>query len=151
MADGAGPARVRPGDIERLIVGHTRGLDYTLDVPGTHYSGLTYNHLLAILADQGKDFAANTATLRRHVATTCRLAFEGATRLPTARELDRTIAAAVIDWIEARFEYRVRDERIRLNTNAYQRAKRKAGFLGPVGIRTGALLDAVKRARVILH
>ncbi len=152
MADGGlSTRRVTPGEIDRAILGHTRGLDFGIDVPGTHYSGLAYNHLLSILADQGKDFAANTATLRRHAATVCRLTFEGATRLPTTTEIENVISAAVIDWIKKRFRYEVRDERIRLNTNAYQHAKRKAGFSGPVGVRTGALLEAVDRARVILH
>ena len=140
------------GEIERLIRLYSQSLQYTVEVPGTHYSGLTYNHLLAILADQGKDFAANTATLRRHTATVCRLVFDGATRVPSAAEVERVVKTATLDWILKRFRYEVRDERIRLNTNAYQRAKRRYGFMGPVGVRTGALIAAVAQGgRIVIR
>ena len=153
MADGGPwPRRATPGEIEQIIRAHTGHLEFTLDVPGTHYSGLTYNHLLAILADQGKDFAANTATLKRHTATVCRLVFDGATRVPSAAEVERVVKTATLDWILKRFRYEVRDERIRLNTNAYQRAKRRAGFMGPVGVRTGALVAAVAQGgRIVIR
>lgn len=151
MADGGLTSRpATPGEIEGAIRRLTSSLTYELKVPGTHYSGLTNEALLEILAAQGKDFAVNNATLRRHVATTCRLAFEGARRLPTVSEIETVQRAAILDWITKRMRYEVRDVRIRLNTNAYQRAKRKAGYSGPVGIRTGALYEAVERARVVI-
>lgn len=151
MADGGFSHRVTPGEVEALIRRLTANLNYTLTVPGTRSNGLTNQALLEILAEHGRDFAKNNATLRRHVATTCRLAFEGATRLPTRSEIEAVERAAIIDWILKRFRYEVRDVRIKLNTNRYQRAKARAGFDGPVGIRTGELVDAVANARVTLR
>jgi len=152
MADGGfAPHRVTAGEVEALIRRMTADLDYTLNVPGVRRGGLTNQALLEILAAHGRDFARNSATLRRHVRTTCRLAFDGATRLPTRSEVEAVEKTAILDWILKRFRYEVRDVRIKLNTNAYQRSKRRAGFDGPVGVRTGELMDAVERGRVILH
>lgn len=152
MADGGiSTRRVTPGEIEALIRRLTGQVEFALDVPGTRRGGLTNQALLEILAAHGRDFARNNVTLRRYVATSCRLAFEGATRLPTRSEVEAVEKTAIIDWILKRFRYEVRDVRIKLNTNTYQRAKARAGFSGPVGVRSGELVDAVARANVILH
>ena len=42
------------GEIVRAIRDAVRGIEVALQVPGIHYSGLTYDHLLAILAAQGR-------------------------------------------------------------------------------------------------
>lgn len=151
MADGGqSPRTPTRSELAATIRRLSPSLDFVLKVPGIHYGGLTNQELLDILAKNGRDFATNNATLKRHVATFVSLALEGATRLPTQHEVDQLRATATLGWIIKRMDYEVRDVRIRMNTNTYQRAKRKAGFLGPVGVRTGALREAVQRARVAL-
>ena len=54
----------RPHEIDAAIRVLTRTLRYEIEVPGLHYSGLTYEHLLEILDRQGRPFSANTRSLR---------------------------------------------------------------------------------------
>jgi hypothetical protein len=68
--------------------------------------------------------------------------------MPTVAEVERLQAAAVLEWILKRVDYEVRDVRIPLLTPAYQKRKRAAGFLGPVGVRTGAWREALMAATV---
>lgn len=152
-ADGSVPAHsvATHGQIEEVIRGLARSLDFRLEIPGTHYSGLTNQQLLDVRIREGRPFDANNATLRRHVGTFLRLALEGARRMPSDAEFEHLMQAAVLEWIIARIDYKVRDVRIRLLTNAYQKRKRAAGFSGPPGVRTGAWLDAVHRARVVIQ
>lgn len=152
MADGSFASRApTAGELNAAIRRLSPSLDFVLRVPGTHYGGLTNQELLEVLAANGRDFAANNATLKRHVATVVSLALEGATRLPTQHEVDKLREAATLEWILKRLNYEVRDVRIKMNTNDYQKLKRKAGFDGPVGVRTGALREAVQKARVVLQ
>lgn len=123
-------------------------LEYEIAIPGTHYSGLTNQALFEILARQGRDFADNNRTLRKFVAAEIRNALDGATRLPTPDELDRLGAGFILVWILKRMDAKVRDIRVKALTEAYARAKYKAGYRTPIGTRTGALRDAVSRALV---
>lgn len=123
----------------------TRGLELSLHVPGRHYSGLSYDELLEILADNGRDFAAPTSAMRRHIAAEVSLRFDGARRVPYATELRRAMADAALGWIVRRFAARVRDERLRALTIPYAKAKAKAGYGDrPIGTRTGALAARVE-------
>lgn len=149
MADGATTARAAsPRDVQSAVRRIASALRFEVRVPGTHYSGLTYEHLLQILDDQGRPFLDNTRSLRAHVGLVLGLAFEGARQVPTVRELERVASAALLDWIVRRRFGGDSDVRMRALTPRYREAKGKAGFTGPLGVRTGALRDAVKRARV---
>lgn len=133
------------GEITRAIRDAVRGVEVALQVPGVHYSGLTYDHLLAILADQGRDFDATTPAMRKHMAAEVTIQFENAVTPPTARELKAALAEAALGWIVRRFAGRVRDEHLTALTIPYARAKRKAGYgRNPIGVRTGALAARVE-------
>lgn len=152
-ADGSAPIVYgRPatrGEIDTVIrLFASNALDYTITIPGTHYSGLTNQRLFDILASQDRDFAANTRTLRKFVAAEMRIALEGATRLPTPTELDRLAAPIILAWVLRRMDGLVRDERLRPLTERYAQAKFRAGYLTPIGTRTGALRGAVAAAQV---
>lgn len=151
-ADGAfgrAPSRRDAADLRRAlarVLAAATGGRYRveLDVPGKHYGGLTNNELLAILADQDRDFARATTAMRAHVRATVALRFEGATRLPSTREVEAVMDDAVVEWIVKRFDGKVRDQHLRLLTIPYARAKAKAGYGGsPIGFRTGSLAAAV--------
>lgn len=139
------------GEIERLIRLYAQSLDYTVYVPGTHYSGLTNQQLFDILARQGRDFADNNRALRTYVATELRIHLEGTKRLPTNEELDALAARAVLARVMSRLHGKVRDITVRRLTEAYARAKFKAGFKTPIGVRTGALYYAVAKAAVVIE
>ena len=123
-------------------------LDYEIKIPGTHYSGLTNEHLFEILARQGRDFGHNDPTLRKFVRAEMLLALEGATRLPSEAEFDRLAAGFILAWVLKRMDAKVRDIRVRALTERYAASKLKAGFRTPIGTRTGALRDAVSSALV---
>jgi hypothetical protein len=139
------------GEIERLIRLYAQSLDYTVEVPGTHYSGLTNQQLFDILAKQGRDFADNNRALRTYVATELRVHLEDTKRLPTNEELDALAARAVLARVMSRLHGKVRDITVRRLTEAYAKAKYKAGFRTPIGVRTGALYYAVAKAAVVIE
>jgi hypothetical protein len=155
-ADGYAPERRvgRPataGEIERLIRLYSQSLDYTVEVPGTHYSGLTNQQLFDILASQDRDFAKNNRALRTYVATELRLHLEDTRQLPTNEDLDALAARAVLARVMSRLHGKVRDITVRRLTEAYARSKFKAGFKTPIGVRTGALYYAVSQAAVVME
>ena len=139
------------GEIERLIRLYSQSLQYTVEVPGTHYSGLTNQQLFDILARQDRDFAKNNRALRTYVAAELRLHLEDTRRLPTNEELDALAARAVLARVMSRLHGKVRDITVRRLTEAYARAKFKAGFKTPIGVRTGALYYAVAKAAVVIE
>jgi hypothetical protein len=152
-ADGAPrstPSRRDAADLRRAlarVLSAATGGRYRveLDVPGEHYSGLPHNELLAILAKQDRDFAHATTAMRAHVRATVALHFEGAIRLPSTREVDAVMDAAVVEWIVKRFDGKVRDQHLRLLTIPYAKAKAKAGYGSKsIGVRTGSLVAAVE-------
>jgi len=139
------------GEIERLIRLYAQSLKYTIAIPGEHDGGLTNQALFEILAKQGRDFGANNRSLRNFVATEIRIHLEGTRRLPTNEELDAIGARAVLARIMSRLHGKVRDITVRRLTEAYARAKFKAGFKTPIGVRTGALYYAVAKAAVVIE
>lgn len=133
------------GEIVRAIRDAVRGIEVALQVPGIHYSGLTYDHLLAILAAQGRDFDATTPAMRKHMAAEVTIAFENAVTPPTAKALKAALAESALGWIVRRFAHRVRDERLTALTPAYARSKARDGYgRNPIGVRTGALAARVE-------
>jgi hypothetical protein len=133
------------GEITRAIRDAVKGIEVALQVPGIHYSGLTYDHLLAILAAQGRDFDATTPAMRKHMAAEVTIAFENAVAPPTAKALKAALAESALGWIVRRFSGRVRDEHLTSLTIPYAREKRKSGYgRNPIGVRTGALAARVE-------
>lgn len=132
--------RATPAEIVRAVRGVVRTVTLALEVPGVHYSGLEYDHLLEILASQGRDFDADTETMRSAILAEVSLELENLGRMPTAKAIREAVARAALAWILKRMTGKVRDVRIRRLTMNYARAKRAAGYGGrPIGIRTGSL------------
>lgn len=161
MADGGAP-RSTPtrreladlrGSLARVLAAVTGGRwRVELSVPGRHYSGLSNNELIEILASQDRDFAHATTAMRSHVRSVVAMRFEGASRVPRPREIEAVMDEAVVDWIVKRFDGVVRDQHLRLLTIPYAKAKAKAGYGSKsIGFRTGSLAAAVAdHGRVVI-
>jgi hypothetical protein len=128
-----------------------RVMDWSLRIPGQHYSGLSNQEMLDVRQSEGRDFAADTTALRIAVLATLLVEYEGATEDPSPADIRRTIRDAIVEHVLRRINGAVRDVRIPLLTPAYAARKRKAGKGGePVGVWTGDWRDAVERAEVAI-
>lgn len=124
-------------------------LSWSLHVPGTHAGGVAYNTLLDYLAEQGRDFTADSRPLRAHVRLKLQARFEGYQRAPNATELKREAAAAILEWVLARFDRKVRDVPIKANAPEYIRWKVQHDKRTVPGQSSGELRDAIEdRGRV---
>lgn len=142
------PARkagtVRPTDrgaITRWVRERFRASTWSLFVPGQHPgSALSYDELLDVLEEQGRDFRADSTALDRFVLAELQIRFEELGRIPTVAEFNEAMGLAVLSWITKRFEGKVRDFPRRRLTLRYARDKKRAGYGDrPIGVRTGAL------------
>ncbi len=124
----------------------SRAFHWSLSIPGTHYSGLTNDALLEILAAQGRPFASDTPQLRDHVRDRLVAAFGAAVWEPE-RAVDVT-ARAVREWIVRRIEQQGLDVKLDELDDDYRDAKVAHGFDRRIGIKTGAWLGSVKNATV---
>ncbi len=123
-------------------------LRFTLRIPGTHPSGLSYEELFDILAAQGRDFGADSPQLRGHIRYALREQFDGG-RAPGRAQLRQIAEAAILEWIVSRIETGLRDVPIRPNDPKYRRWKMKHAAYSRVGMRTGALRNRIRdNARV---
>jgi hypothetical protein len=126
-------------------------LRFTLRIPGTHPSGLSYEELFDILAAQGRDFGADSPQLRGHIRYALREQFDGG-RAPGRAQLRQIAEAAILEWIVSRIEMGLRDVPIRPNDPKYRRWKMRNAAYSRVGMRTGALRDRIRdRARVSIE
>lgn len=126
-------------------------LSWTLHVPGTHSGGgPTYNALLGYLAEQDRDFTADTKSLRAHVRLKLQLRFESrVAKVPTVAEMRVVAADAILEWVLGRMDRKVRDQFIRANDVEYGHWKRRVGLDTRPGQATGELRAAIKdRGRV---
>lgn len=142
------PGTVRPvdrGAVTRWVRERFRASTWSLFVPGAHpSSGLTYDELLDVLEEQGRDFRADTTALRRSVLAEVQTRFEELGRIPTVAEFNEAMGLAVLAWVTKRFEGKVRDFPRRALSIAYARAKKRAGYGDrPIGVRTGSLVMRV--------
>jgi hypothetical protein len=140
-------------ELRRIIYAAIRrfseSLSFSVNFPGRYRSGPTFDAVLGYLADMDKNFAADSKTLQNRVRIALMSEYEDADAIPLALEFRETAADAILATIIARFENRLRDVGIASNRDEYTRAKVKAGHDSRVGIRTGALLQAIKdRGRV---
>lgn len=122
---------------------------FELEVPGSHYSGLSNQDLFDVLARQNRMFLKVTPGMRDHARRACLEEFATGDTVPLRIELDETWRAACEEVVEARMEGRLKDVPIRGLTPAYARRKARDGYGGqPVGQRKGRLFAAVARIRV---
>lgn len=129
-----------------------RSLSYSLRVRGVHPSGVTYEALLGYLAEQGRDFTADSPRLREHVAYALVEQFGSDARAPGTQQLRQIAAAAILEWVLARIESGQRDVPIAPNERRYRAWKRVHAPYSRVGMRTGALRDAIRdKGRVAIR
>jgi len=119
-------------------------LTFSLRVPGAHPDGLAYDELLGILAAQGRDFAADSAKLRTHVANALVEQFGDDRRPPGVTQLRQIAAAAILEWVLLRLESQLRDVPIKPNDPAYRAWKKRFAAYSAVGMRSGALRNALR-------
>ncbi len=124
----------------------SRAFHWSLSIPGTHYSGLTNQHLLEILAAQGRPFAEDTPQLRDHVRERLLAAFASA-----AWERSRAVAVAaraIREWIVRRLDEQGLDVELKPLDADYAASKRAHGYSGKIGVRTGAWRGSLAAAVV---
>lgn len=126
-----------------------KALSYSLRVPGVHPSGVRYEDLLGYLAEQGRDFTADSTRLREYVARGLKAEFDDARTPPGVAVIRQFAAALILEWVLNRLEGQLRDVPIKPNAPAYRAWKRKHAAYSAVGMRTGALRDQLRdKARV---
>lgn len=139
------PDRITAAAVTRWVRERARATTWSLAVPGYHPgSDLTYDELLDVLEEQGRDFRADTTALRRSVLADVQLRLADLGRMPLAREFNDAFAAAVLAFIAKRFGVGgfVRDIKPRRLTLAYAKRKAADGYgANPIGVRTGALAN----------
>lgn len=124
------------GEVSRIA----KTVEWSLAVPGRHYSGLAYDELLDVLEAQGRDFRRDTSALRRAALAETQMRLAKLGRAPTWAEFREAYALAVLGFVVKRFEGKVRDVPLRRLTIPYAKAKKAAGYGDrPIGVRTGAL------------
>lgn len=139
------------GDVVQRLRRLVRVMDWSLKIPGEHYSGLSNQEILEVRQSEGRDFAADTTALRIAVLASLLVQYENEVEMPDIEDIRRTIRDAVREHIRRRIDGEVRDVRIPLLTPAYAARKRRAGKgAEPVGVWTGAWRDAVARAEVAI-
>lgn len=146
--------RVRDARAQQRVVyeAFARALSYSLAVPGVHPSGLRYDDLLRILAEQGRDFTADSTRLRDYVAAGLASEFKDARRPPGVTVLRQFAGALILEWVLNRLEGQLRDVPIKPNAPAYRAWKRRHANYSATGMRTGALRNVLRdKARVIVR
>lgn len=132
-------------DVTDRAARFARSARIDVDVAGRHYSGLSNAELLDILAAQGRDFLQTTEEMRAHVQETIASTLGAQWDEQNAREV---AAEAVREWIVQRFERQGVDVDLAPLDAQYRAWKSSSGYSTKIGIKTGALLGAVKSARV---
>lgn len=146
--------RARDARAQQRLIYETfaRALSYALQVPGVHPSGLRYDELLRILAEQGRDFTADSTRLREYVARGLAAEFADARRPPGVTVLRQIAGALILEWVLNRLEGQLRDVPIKPNAPVYRAWKRRHAAYSAVGMRTGALRNVLRdKARVVVR
>lgn len=129
------------------ISGFMRDMEWDLTVPGQHYSGLSNQQLLEILAGQGRDFAEDTDELRKHVSDVLRSKFR---KVWDPDEAGSVAQDAILAWIVDRFESQGPDISLTPLSINYAAWKAAKGLDSRIGIAQGRLLRAVRKARITI-
>lgn len=148
---GAGGSATRPpsaAEIDDVIRAFIADLprSFSIVVPGDHSGGISYNRLLLVLAEQGRDFLQTTVQLIQAVRGALRREFAGARSLPTRGEMRRVAGPVMLEHVEKRFERGNGDIRVTPLTPAYRARKAAMGRGGqPIGVASGELRAAFSR------
>lgn len=159
QAGGPGPAPQRPvapAELARAVKNRValfcRTVRFEIEVPGQHYSGLSNDALLEILANQGRDFLDNTSVPAKQIlAKRMQESFTGFPREPTLRELRDEYAKQLRLLICNERFAGGGDQKLSPLTPEYAAWKRKKVGSRPVGVLRGRLLAAVRRNMVVRY
>jgi hypothetical protein len=126
-----------------------RGFGFDIEIPGTHYSGLTNQAMLEVRENEGRMFASDGAAIQVWLRKELNERFDGTGSVPSL--------AAITDLAEKLVRQRIID-RVKLGgidvavpalTAKYAAWKRKKGKgYKPVGEFSGRWLRAVAKARI---
>jgi len=144
-ARGQAPRRGRE-DTARLAADFAQSFHWSLAIPGTHYSGLSNQHLLEVLEAQGRPFAQDTPQLRDHVRERLTAAFAS-----SAWDHERAVvvtARAVREWIVRRIDEQGLDVDLTPLDPDYRSWKSAHGYSSHIGRKTGAWRGSVANATV---
>lgn len=123
-------------DTAKQAADFSQSFQWTLSIPGTHYSGLSNQELLEIFEAQGRPFAQDTPELRAHVRERVAAAFASG---PWERARAAAVAArAVREWIVRRLDQQGLDVELEELDPDYRAQKVADGFSSKIGVRTGA-------------
>lgn len=144
-------ARYIASEVAKILRAFSKALSFELKVPGQHGDGVSNQDMLNFRVAEKRDFAANSATLRRRVLAHLGIKFARRVNLPTAKQLRDTAAEEIEHVIVDRIDGKLRDVRIKTLKPSYWKWKRKHGGAGkPVGVLTGAWRRAVvDRGRIV--
>lgn len=140
-------ARELPGAIRARVKLFARTVRFEIEVPGQHYSGLSNDALLEILANQGRDFLDNTSVpLKQAMERAMLESFDGFPHVPTLLELRKEHTKQLKLYIANERFNGGGDQKLRKLTPAYAAWKRKKVGLKPIGVLRGKLLGAFRKS-----
>ena len=114
-------------------------------IPGSHYSGLSNQQLLAVRVREGRDFDAWTAQLRQKLSQHLQQLWRARGSIPSIDEATQDAQAFLHDAIVERVEQGGDDVMLQPLTRAYAQHKAKAGKgARPIGVLTGRWLAALR-------
>ncbi len=145
-ARAARPARTPTASIQTEAARFAGAFHWALSIPGTHYSGLTNNALMEVMAANGRPFLSDTPQLRDHVRDRLLAAFASADW-----ERSRAVAVAaraVREWVLRRLDEQGLDVELKPLNADYAAAKAAHGFSTKIGVRTGAWRGSLASAVV---
>ncbi len=149
ILDSARAARTKVAPIASVATEATRfagAFHWALSIPGTHYSGLTNQHLLEIMEANGRPFASDTPQLRDHVRARLLAAFASAD-WERSRAVD-IAARAVREWIVRRLDEQGLDVELKPLNADYAHWKQAHGYSSQIGRKTGAWRGSLANAVV---
>ena len=150
------PSRAQKRDERSLRIAIRETIDefvhrpFEIHVPGGHYSGLSNEHLFAILASQERDFLDVNRAMVAYCERELEKALLNGGQVPSTTTLADRLTDAAVGYARGRMEGRIRDIRVRALTYRYAVAKAKAGYGDrPVGVRTKVLIESLDKARLV--
>jgi hypothetical protein len=128
-----------------------RQSDWTLDVPGQHYGGLSNQELLDVRVQEGREFEVHTTALDQHVSKELRLRYaQFDARVVTKGELQELAGKLIVLHVANRIMHGGLDISLTPLTPRYAAWKRKQGKGSkPIGVFRGDHLRAIRKARAV--
>lgn len=146
-------AKPTPKQVSATVRAFIASMDWRLEIPGTHYSGLSNQALLEVRENEGRDFAADTVQLRQYLRRELADRFAGFERTPTLADLQALTSKLIVNYIaNERVLGDGGDVLLPALSPAYAAWKRKQGKGNkPIGVFRGSWLAALRKARVVFR